>query len=410
MKRKIWVLILATALLLFLAGCSGTEPDNEGEVSSATETPTEAPVEEPAEEPTEEPTSEPTVEPTEEPPTTTPEPTNTPEPTPTPEPRLLVGDDLFSVVGEGPIVPRGPEGSWYETYTDPGGAVYHDGLFHIFHNGFNGWPDSVGIAYSNSEDGENWTLAQEEPVFVGDELEYVGLTVLASSVLVEDDGTWVMYFYIWERRTWPGPVKIGRATAPAPTGPWTADPEPILVQGSDSEWDDYAVSAPSVVKTDDGYLMFYTGYQRTQAMIGLAASSDGITWTKYDDPSTTEAPFAESDPVFMPGEDGTWDDTHVLQPRVVSSPDGLVMLYSGAPSVNGANMELGYAISEDGINWERVTEPIFDYTRVSGGRAIWFTELLYHDNTYYLFFELGTGGNTEVYLATHRGSLIGGGE
>lgn len=401
MKKKFWFLLLGMGLLLFLGGCSGGE--NEATATPEGDVVPTPVIPEPS--PTAEPTA--TLEPTEAPPTDTPAPTNTAEPTATPEPRLLAGDDLFTVVGDGPVVPRGPDGSWYETYTDPGGAVYHDGLFHIFHNGFNSWPGSVGIAYSNSEDGENWTLVQEEPVFAGDNLDYVGLTVLASSILVEDDGTWVMYFYIWERRTWPGPVKIGRATAPEPTGPWTADPEPILIQGSDGEWDDYAVQAPSVVKTDDGYLMFYTGYQRNQAMIGMATSPDGITWTKYDDPTTTEVPFAESDPVFMPNEAG-WDNTHVLQPRIVSSPDGLVMLYSGAPSVNGSNMKLGYAISEDGIHWERVTEPIFDFTRVSGGQAIWFTEFLYHDGVYYLFFELGTGGNTEIYLATYEGSLIRG--
>jgi hypothetical protein len=85
------------------------------------------------------------------------------------------------------------------------------------------------------------------------------------------------------------------------------------------------------------------------------------------------------------------------------------MLYSSGPTVNGSGALIGYAVSEDGINWQRVTEPIFDHTRVSGGRAIWFTEFLYQDNVYYLFFELGTGGNTEIYLATHEGPLVGDG-
>jgi hypothetical protein len=282
-------------------------------------------------------------------------------------------------------------------------------MFHMFHNGFNGWPAPVGIAYSRSEDGENWSLVQEEPVFVGDDLDYVGLTVLASSALVEDDGTWVLYFYTWDQGTWPAPTKIGRATSPEPTGPWTADAEPLLVQGGDDEWDEYAVRVPSVVKTDDGYRMFYVGYTRQKGMIGMATSPDGITWTKYDDPATTEAPLAESDPVLASGESGNWDQFNVLQPRVVSSPEGFVMLYSSGPTVNGSGALIGYAVSEDGINWQRVTEPIFDHTRVSGGRAIWFTEFLYQDNVYYLFFELGTGGNTEIYLATHEGSLVGDG-
>jgi predicted GH43/DUF377 family glycosyl hydrolase len=165
-----------------------------------------------------------------------------------------------------------------------------------------------------------------------------------------------------------------------------------------------------VLKTEDGYVMFYTGYTRQQGMIGMATSPDGITWTKYDDPATTEAPFAESDPVFLPAEDDAWDNRQVLQPRVVSSPDGFVMLYSAGTAVNGSAAKLGYAVSPDGLDWERVTEPIFDFRRVSGGRAIWFTEFLYHDGSYYLLFELGTGGNTEIYLATHEGSLLNDGQ
>jgi hypothetical protein len=83
------------------------------------------------------------------------------------------------------------------------------------------------------------------------------------------------------------------------------------------------------------------------------------------------------------------------------------MLYSAGPAVNGAGALIGYAVSQDGIEWERVTEPVFNFTAVSGGQAIWFTEFLYQDGAYYLFFELGRGDNTEIYLATYEGSLIG---
>lgn len=35
----------------------------------------------------------------------------------------------------------------------------------------------------------------------GDDLDYVGVTALASSALVQDDGTWVLYFYTWDDNT-----------------------------------------------------------------------------------------------------------------------------------------------------------------------------------------------------------------
>jgi hypothetical protein len=42
--------------------------------------------------------------------------------------------------------------------------------------------------------------------------------------------------------------------------------------------------------------------------IGYATSTDGIMWTKYDNPATTNPPYAESDPVLVPGSPGTYDD------------------------------------------------------------------------------------------------------
>lgn len=344
--------------------------------------------------------------------TATPEPSATPQPTATNEPAATdepadetEAQNLFMPVADEPVVPHGPSGAWDGQYTDPGAVVTHDGLFHMFHNGFVGWPAPVGIAYSTSPDGRTWTRVQEDPVFRGDDLDYVGLTVLASSALVQDDGTWVLYFYTWDDNTWPGaPSSIGRATAPDPLGPWTADAQPVLLPGPEGSWDSLAVRAPSVVRSENGYVMFYGGFDGQEAMIGMATSPDGVQWTKFDVPETSEAPFAQSDPVFLPGEEGAWDEGNVVNPRVVRSPQGYMMAYSAVPRLN-VSSTLGYAVSEDGVTWQRAAEPILDYTAVPGGRAIWFSELAYQDGTYFLFFELGTGGQTEVYLATHEGDL-----
>lgn len=317
----------------------------------------------------------------------------------------LPADGVFAVYGDAAVVPNGPPGAWDNRYTDPGAVAYYDGMFHMLHNGFNGWPAPVGITYSTSEDGLNWIRVVEEPVFRGDDLDYAGLTVLASSALIEEDGTWVLYFYTWDEATWPAPGKIGRATAPEPTGPWTADDAPVLEPGPDGAWDAYAIRTPSVVRREDGYVMYYAGYTESQAQIGMATSSDGVNWTKYDDPSTTDELYAESDPILQPGDTGDWDAGHVFQPHVVRTDDGWVMLYKAGSDVRGSFAEPGYALSADGVHWTRSEGAVIAPTDVPGGRAIWFTNLLHHDGTYFLFFELGTGGTTEVYLATHEGSL-----
>jgi len=312
---------------------------------------------------------------------------------------------LFTVADDEPIIIRGDA-----QYTDPGGVIFHDGVFQMFHNRFDGWPAAVDIFQSTSTDGVTWTLASEEPVFSGADVEYAGVALLASSILVEDDGTWVMYFYTWETNAGLAPTSIGRATAPEPSGPWVADDEPILVAGSDGEWDELQVVAPTVVKTNDGYVMYYTGATSSALSIGMATSEDGINWTKYDDPSTTDAPYAESDPIIVELGNPNYDDDeqYVWQPQVVVTDDGWVMLYKhGDKFYAGPTGEIAYAISQDGITWEQVHDVIaIDYTDIDRGRAIWFTELVYAEGTYYLYFELGNGSNTDIYVATYDGNLF----
>jgi hypothetical protein len=95
---------------------------------------------------------------------------------------------------------------------------------------------------------------------------------------------------------------------------------------------------------------------------------------KYDDPATTDAPFAESDPVLV-SEDET---SFVHQPNVQITPDGWVMVYRTATG-RGGGMRLWYALSEDGIHWETTSdEPIWTPEAIPNSRGFWFTALVYH--------------------------------
>ena len=174
--------------------------------------------------------------------------------------------------------------------------------------------------------------------------------------MVEKDGTWVLYFYTLTGNTFNGPGGIGRATAPAPTGPWTIDFNPVLSPGPTGAWDDVQVNAPDVLETDSGYVMFYDARGKdTPSMIGRATSPDGIHWTKYNDPATTEPAFAESDPVLKTSDKG-WDSTRVVDPNVVKTPDGWQMIYlatTGAGKFSAGDFAFGAAHSSDGIHWTK---------------------------------------------------------
>lgn len=312
----------------------------------------------------------------------------------------------FTLYSSDPVVSHSSQDSdWDGRYTDPGAVLYHNGLFHMFRNGFRGWPASVQIGYLTSPDGFTWTEASEAPVLMSDEVPFTNLAALASSALVEEDGTWVLYFYTWNQSRPPEGV-IGRATAEDPLGPWTLDPEPVLLRGGEEAWDSAHIGAPSVVRTDDGYVMYYEGNDTINAAIGMATSEDGIHWTKYDDPATTEAPFAESDPILVSHVEGY----NFHQPRVERTEEGYLMIFRFMPRPGTGptgQMGLGIATSQDGSHWEvRSDEPFWERSTIPGTSGFWYTATAYHDSTLYLYIEGGRGRGTDIFLVTSEGPFF----
>lgn len=348
-------------------------------------------------------TAVPTLVPTAIPATPTLAVTSTPQVTATPAP-------FFTVYGDKPIVPKGQPGTWDDHFTDPGAVIYYDGMFHMFRNGFRGFPAESEVGYVTSPDGYTWTKQGDDPIIETKDVPYAKIAMYASSVLWQD-GCWDLYFYTWDSRSYPSSSVIGRITqcvaGPALTE-WLPDAEPILKPGTNGDWDDKQVLAPDVLKTDNGYIMYYSGVGASGTqMIGIATSTNGVTWTKYNDPATTEKPYSDSDPVFQPGGKGAWDAAWVHQPRVFQTSNGWVMIYRGVSSAYGANMKLGLATSADGIHWERYTgNPIFKPSDIKGARQFWFTNAILKDDVLYLFVEGDISQTTQIYLATHQGSIL----
>jgi predicted GH43/DUF377 family glycosyl hydrolase len=336
--------------------------------------------------------------------TQTPEPTNTPRPTAVP---------FLFPVSDDPIIPIEP-GTWNGRYIEPGAAVFHDGQFHVFFNAFTSWPGRVSVGYATSVDGVEWDI-RPEPVITReetDDIEYIPYALYVSDVLIEEDGTWVLYFYTWDQGLASAPSSIGRATASDPLGPWTFGVVPSLKPARlDGHWDSYSVRNPAVVKTEEGYMMFYAGTdisgvpipQNDIDQIGMATSTDGINWSKFNDPDTTEPPYSLSDPVLGPHEDrAKWDGKNVHRPAVEMTPFGLVMFYRANKGNIGTGNQTayGFAISEDGIHWTRYdSNPIMRPSLFSSS-DMYATNMIFHDGLFYVFAEVSQGQNTEVFLAT----------
>ena len=132
----------------------------------------------------------PTIIPTEIPITPTSQATSTPQITATPVP-------FFTVYGDEPIVSKGQPGTWDDRFTDPGAVIYHDGMFHMFRNGFRGFPAESQVGYVTSSDGYTWTKQGDDPIIETKDVPYAKIAMYASSVLWED-GCWALFFYTWD--------------------------------------------------------------------------------------------------------------------------------------------------------------------------------------------------------------------
>lgn len=133
---------------------------------------------------------------------------------------------------------------------------------------------------------------------------------------------------------------------------WLERPQVVLESGRSGTWDEFGVRDPALLVDECGYLvreedalvLYYTGsYNKGfwQAAGRALSYDEGLTWQRY--PET---------PVIAPKE-GAWDSSIAATPWVLRDADGLYRLYYRGGSSIYQNA-VGLAVSEDGINFERV--------------------------------------------------------
>lgn len=280
------------------------------------------------------------------------------------------------------------------------GAIAVDGeTYHAWVIAFADTPGTQDVHHLTSSDAVTWTLV-EDPSLEGlsDGLGNPG--ALPTSVLFDGE-RWVMYLtgtLATEREGW----EIWRATAPSPDGPWTRGDAPVLRRGPAGAWDSGGLDFPTILRTDDGFLMVYSGidHARPEAgWFGRATSKDGISWTKHDDPATTDAEFVESDPVAEPGLCGGFDERAIHQPRVIDDGDRLVLAYAGYAGAQDSRATVGLAASEDGgLTWSCLGGPALSAEGLPSGFVHTLTAFR-RDGRAALLVEWFANAGTDVWLA-----------
>jgi beta-fructofuranosidase len=167
---------------------------------------------------------------------------------------------------------------------------------------------------------------------------------------------------------------------------------------SPEAFDSYTTWTGSVMKHAGLWYMFYTGGKRSEngliQRVGLATSSDLMTWQKHPD-----NPVLEADPAIYElfdtndvWPDQAWRDPYVFEYEGKFHAFVTARVKDGAPDARGV---VGHATSHDLLHWQ-VKKPV---TEAGEFGQLEVPQVVKIGATYYLLFCLGDGQFSEARKA-----------
>ena len=258
-------------------------------------------------------------------------------------------------------------------------------------------------------------------------------------------------YFMYFRGQQGGHDRIGVATLPKERFDgftWSIKQEPVIDVGPAGSWDeDHVLDPASVLVNGRVYLYYSAVSKKSDRVVCLATSDDGIHFSKFEaNPvvfgggpeivvregvfylffwkrkptgsgyqihlatSRNGHQFTEiqPEPVLPVGPKGLWDSHTVETPRIFLENGLYYMMYCGSDRYNDYPFSAGVATSKDLIHWAKYdNNPVF--WRGEQGAwdegAIWFTTVEKIDGSYYMWYE-GYGGGTartEPYGAYLKG-------
>ena len=243
---------------------------------------------------------------------------------------------------EGMVLDKGGPGSWDEHQVRNPVVLFDGASYRMWYSGYIYGTAKIGFA--TSPDGIHWTKYDQNPVLVaGGNGGWDDYTVGAFTVMLEGSKYWMWYNGV---RAEGGSQQIGVATSLDGVS-WTKySANPVLVPGP-NEWDNYHIYTGPVLKSEGLYRMWYTGQSWATNRVGLATSSDGYSWSKY-----------EVNPVLDVGPSGAWDSGYVFATTVLEVRGNLLMWYWGFTYQASGNVQIGLAMAiRSPTKWTVVIDP-----------------------------------------------------
>jgi len=252
----------------------------------------------------------------------------------------LTAQTDWTIYPHNPVFPGGNHESW--EMTQEWSYVFHDGNQYVMYYG--GGPsvttilEAIEIGRATSEDGYIWTKYGENPVLTFGPTGAWDDMMIDPGPVIFDGEEYRMWYSGFDGVDW----RIGLATSTDGVD-WTKYEEnPVLDLGDTDQWDDQSLRVGNVIYDQSQYKMWYTGTDGEHLRVGYATSPDGVNWTKYSE-----------NPVLDIGEPGTWDDERIDHCYVLFNGNNYEMWYQGYDEPTYWFFPTGYATSEDGITWSK---------------------------------------------------------
>ena len=186
------------------------------------------------------------------------------------------------------------------------------------------------VSYAESNDGISWRRIGNGPVINLGQPGSWDAGAVTTGPVIKENGIYKMYYSgaVEAHQPW----QIGLATSTDGIN-WEKYQNPVVSFGNG--WD-YSIGANSLIKIDSIYYLYYHAWEPpNNYREGLAKSVDGISWTKYD-----------VNPILISTE--SWEGTGAYYCSILYEDGIFKMIYM---NYQDNNMGFGKATSSDGINW-----------------------------------------------------------
>jgi hypothetical protein len=241
---------------------------------------------------------------------------------------------------DGPVLSLGKPGDFDDTHLFAPTVAFKDGKYWMWYCGSRGnahdlapqrVPDErvFKLGLATSIDGKTFFKHASNPVFSlpEEKLSLTTPTILrnADGTLVLDEGKLRLWFS--STRHSGGRVQSIQDIRSTDGLKWS-DPSPVLLEKA---------YAPSVLKTESGYAMWYTEPGRYPWLMRHAVSSDGSQW------KVTHEPVLR---MTQP-----WEHYVLIYPCVLEVDGAYLMWYASYLGQDRQTTGIGFAASLDGVHW-----------------------------------------------------------